>query len=155
MQKVQQFKFAELLGIFIFMGIASFVYISQLNPFWLYGSLSYQQLKVSAWNGMWMRMVYLFISSFGIFAIFALVKLFNSYFIQLGKNTLPVYLLHGFVVMSIARYWRLDFNIFVEILICIILSAATCWVLQQSCFDTLLRKMSLWLMKPVENLGLK
>lgn len=155
MQKVQQFKFAELLGIFIFMGIASFVYISQLNPFWLYGSLSYQQLKVSAWNGMWMRMVYLFISSFGIFAIFALVKLFNSYFIQLGKNTLPVYLLHGFVVMSIARYWRLDFNIFVEILICIILSFATCWVLQQSCFDTLLRKMSLWLMKPVENLGLK
>ena len=155
MQKVQQFKFAELLGIFIFMGIASFVYISQLNPFWLYGSLSYQQLKVSAWNGMWMRMVYLFISSFGIFAIFALVKLFNSYFIQLGKNTLPVYLLHGFVVMSIARYWRLDFNIFVEILICIILSAATCWVLQQSCFDTLLRKMSLWLMKPVEKFGLK
>lgn len=155
MQKVQQFKFAELLGIFIFMGIASFVYISQLNPFWLYGSLSYQQLKVSAWNGMWMRMVYLFISSFGIFAIFALVKLFNSYSIQLGKNTLPVYLLHGFVVMSIARYWRLDFNIFVEILICIILSFATCWVLQQSCFDTLLRKMSLWLMKPVEKFGLK
>ena len=57
--------------------------------------------------------------------------------------------------MLIARYWQLDFNIFVEIGICIGLSVLTCWMLQQQFFDILLRKLSLWLIKPVEKFGLK
>lgn len=155
MQKIQHFKFSTACGGLILLGISIFVYFTQINQFWLYGSLSYTQLKVNAWDGVWMRMAYLLISSLGVFAIFGLVKLWSSHFIQLGKNTLPVYLLHGFVVILIARYLKLDFNIFVEIGICVVLSILTCWLLQQQFFDTLLRKMSLWLIKPIEKLGLK
>ena len=154
-EKIQQFKFTQILAGFIVMGIASLVYFTQINPFWLYGSLSYQQLKVSMWDGTWIRIGCLLVSSLGIFAMFAWTKLLNIGCVQLGKNTLAVYLLHGFVVMLIARYWQLDFNIFVEIGICIGLSVLTCWMLQQQFFDILLRKLSLWLIKPVEKFGLK
>ena len=155
LQKIQQFKLATVLGGLIILGIASYVYFSQINPYWLYGSLNYTQLKVSSWDGTWIRASLLLTSSLGIFAIFAWVKLLNPRFIQLGQNTLPVYLLHGFVVILIARYWQLDFNIFVEIGICIVLSILTCWILQQQFFDQLLRKLSLWLMKPIAWLGIK
>ncbi len=155
LQKIQQLKLATVFGGLIILGIASYVYFSQINPFWLYGSLSYAQLKVSSWQGIGIRMGLLLTSSLGIFALFALVKLLNPRFIQLGKNTLPVYLLHGFVVMLIARYWKLDFNIFIEIGICLVLSMLTCRLLQQHFFDHLLRKLSLWLMKPITYLGIK
>lgn len=154
-QKIQNFQLAAVVGGLILLGIVSFVYLTQLNQFWLYGSLSYTQLKVSIWDGIWIRGSIMLISSLGIFAIFSLIKLWNSSFIQLGKNTLPVYLLHGFIVMLIARYWALDFNIFVEIGICVLLSILTCWILQQQFFDMLLRKLSLWLMKPSEKFGIK
>ena len=155
LQKIQQFNFASLFGGLVIISIAIFVYFTQMNQFWLYGSLSYTQLKVNWWDGIWMRAGILLISSLGIVAIFSLVKLFKNNFIQLGQNTLPVYLLHGFVVMLIAWYLKLDFNIFIEIGICILLSILTCWILQQQIFDTLLRKLSLWLMKPLSYFGIK
>lgn len=153
--KIQSVQYTEWFGLLILFGIVSFVYLSQINQFWLYGSLSYQQLKVGVFDGTFIRLGCMMISSLGIFAILAIVKLFQSRFIQLGTNTLPVYLLHGFVVIFISKYWKLDSHILIEIIVCVGLSVVTCWILQQQFFDMLLRKMSLWLMKPVERLGLK
>lgn len=154
-QNIRSIRYAEWFGLLVLFGIVSFVYLSQINQFWLYGSLSYQQLKVSAFDGTWMRLGCMVISSLGVFAIFAIVKRFQSRCLKLGTNTLPVYLLHGFVVIVISRYWKLETHIFIEIVICIGLSVVTCWILQQQIFDTVLRKIPLWLMKPVEKIGLK
>lgn len=153
--KIQKFRFYQSFSVLILMVIASVVYFSHINQFWLYGSLSYQQLNVSYGQGLWIRIGCLLISSLGIFATLSLIKNINPRFTELGKNTLPVYLLHGFVVIIIARYWKLEFHIFVEISICFLLSVLTCWLLQQQLFDSLLRKLSFWLMKPSEKLGLK
>ena len=153
--KIQQSRFSQVLCLSLLGGIAILVYFTQLNPFWLYGSLSYSQLKVSIPVGVGMRVACLLISTLGIYAIFAGVKSLNQHFVRLGQNTLAVYLLHGFVVMLVARYWPLNSNLFIEVSICIILSVLTCWILQQSMFDTGLRKLSLWLIKPAEKLGLK
>ncbi|RKG39728.1 acyltransferase family protein [Acinetobacter rongchengensis] len=154
-QSIRSIRYAEWFGVLIFIGIFSLVYLSQINQFWLYGSLSYQQLKVSAFEGTLIRLGCMAVSSLGIFAIFAIVKQCQSRFLKLGINTLPVYLLHGFVVILISKYWKLESHILIELMICFGLSLLTCWILQQQSFDMLLRKMSLWLMKPVERLGLK
>ncbi|KAF1027368.1 MAG: hypothetical protein GAK29_00737 [Acinetobacter bereziniae] len=153
--KIQQSRFSQVLYLSLLGGIAILVYFTQLNPFWLYGCLSYSQLKVSIPVGIGMRVACLLISTLGIYAIFAGVKSLNQHFVRLGQNTLAVYLLHGFVVMLVSRYWQLNFNLFIEVSICIFLSVLTCWILQQSMFDTGLRKLSLWLIKPAEKLGLK
>lgn len=153
--KIQQSHFSKVLSLSLLGLIAILVYFTQLNPFWLYGSLSYSQLKVSIPVGIGMRLACLLISSLGIYATFVWIKSLNQHFVHLGQNTLAVYLLHGFVVMLVARYWQLDFDLFIEVSICIILSVLTCWILQQSIFDRGLRKLSLWLIKPAEKLGFK
>ena len=63
----------------------------------------------------------LLMSSLGIFRdVLHGQKLLNIGCVQLGKNTLAVYLLHGFVVMLIARLLATGFSyFFVEIGICI------------------------------------
>ncbi|OTG67416.1 acyltransferase family protein [Acinetobacter silvestris] len=151
-QFIQQRKFTAVIGLCVALGIMTLVDLTKINPFWLYGSLSYQQLQVSSMDGILIRAGCLLVSSLGIFAIFVLVYFMGQRFILFGRNTLAVYLLHGFVVILIARSWKLDFHISIEILICLIFSTITCWILQQNIFDQLLRKLSLWLMKPTEKL---
>ena len=154
-QYLQQLKQLRFIAAFTLFDIFVVVYLSQLNPFWLYGSLSYAQLHVSAWTGIGLRLLFLSISFVGSLALFALVGLIKGRFIALGQHTLPVYLLHGFVVMLIAHYLKLNLNIYVEIGICFLLSILTCWLLQQSIFDRVLRKMSLWLIFPIEQMKQK
>lgn len=151
-EKIQQFQAAKWWGIGFLCALMALVYLTQTNQYWLYGSLSYAQLKVTLIDGIFMRMACLILSSLGILALLSLTQFFQDQWLKLGAYTLPVYLLHGFVVIGVARYWSLDFHILVEIFICISLSVLTSWILQQAFFDQLLRKMSLWLLKPTEKL---
>ena len=149
-QYLQQFKYLRFIAVFTLFNIFVWVYFSQLNPFWLYGSLSYAQLHVSAWTGVGLRLLFLIISFVGSLALFSLVGLIKGRFITLGQHTLPVYLLHGFVVIFLAHYLKLNLNIYAEIGICFLLSILTCGLLQQPIFDRVLRKISLWLIAPID-----
>ena len=150
--KIQQFAAGKWWGVGFLIALMALVYFTQINQYWLYGSVSYTQLKVAMIDGIFMRLACLMLSSLGILALLSLTQFFKDRWLKLGTYTLPVYLLHGFVVIGIARYLKLDLHIFVEILICIALSIVTCWILQHAFFDQLLRKMSLWLVKPTEKL---
>jgi fucose 4-O-acetylase-like acetyltransferase len=155
LSRIQQHKFNVIFAFIILIAIASLLKYSHLSEYWLYGSLSYQQLKVGEVNGTLIRLGCFTVSCLGIYAFFSLMKLFQSRFIQLGRNTLPVYLLHGFLVIALSNYLKLETNFFFEILICFVLSVFVCYVLQQNFFDQALRKLSLWLMKPTEKLWKK
>ena len=149
---IQGAKRSTLMAVFIIFGIVTLVALSKINPFWLYGSLSYQQLQVSDVDGILIRLGCLLVSSLGILATFSLSRHMGQHGVQLGRNTLAVYLLHGFVVILIARYCSLNVHISIQILLCFIFSLLSCWLLQQNIFDSLLRKLSLWLLKPTEKL---
>lgn len=152
MQSIQQFRYATATAILIFVTILSVVVITNISPYWLYGSLSYQQLKVDWLQGSLIRLGIYILSSLGIVAVFAIAHLFKNHFVQLGRNTLPVYLLHGFVVIRLSKYIHFHFHIAVNIVLCLLLSLLTCLVLQHAIFDRALRKLSLWLMKPTEKI---
>ena len=149
---IQGAKRSTLMAIVIIFGIVALVSLSKINPFWLYGSLSYQQLQVSNVDGILIRMGCLLVSSLGVWAVFSLSRSMGQRGVQLGRNTLAVYLLHGFVVSLIARYCNLNVHISMQILLCFVFSLLSCWLLQQNIFDSLLRKLSRWLMKPTEKL---
>lgn len=166
-QKYQVFKASAILIL-----IASVMSLTQLSPYWLYGSLSYQQLKVDWIEGSLIRIGCLLFSALGIYAVFALCSHLDSKFRALGERTLPVYLLHGFVVIAISN--SISLNIFstyvsplnikwisatsfqwawgIEVMVCFLLSVLSCWILQHPVFDQLLRTLSLWLMKPTQKL---
>lgn len=149
---ISQQRYTTLYAGVILLGIASVVYLSQISRFWLYGSYSYTQLKVDWIDGSLIRFGCLVLSSLGVYAVFALTRLFSGRLIQLGTHTLPVYLLHGFIVLLIAKYLKLQLNLSLEILICILLSIFSCALLQQRFFDVLIRKCASCLMKPIEKI---
>lgn len=162
-QKYKVFKASTILIV-----IASVMSFTKLSSYWLYGSLSYQQLKVDWIEGSLIRIGCLLLSTFGIYAIFALSSGWGSNFRtlgDLGKRTLPVYLLHGFVVIAISHlmssnpfltdlssqnHFLLQFAWGIEVALCFVLSVLSCWILQHPLLDQLLRTLSLWLMKPTK-----
>lgn len=148
--KIQHSMSAKWWGVICLLIYAALMYFSQINQYWLYGSLSYTQLKVSIFDGIFIRTLCLMLSAVGVVALLSVTQFFQGKWLQLGTYTLPVYLLHGFVVIAISRLYSLDLNIFMEIAMCMALSVLTSWILQQSVFDQVLRKISLWLVKPTE-----
>ena len=152
---LQQQKHAAIWGGLSLVLIMLILYSTQLSQFWWYGSLSYAQLKVDVWQGSLTRLACMLLSSWGIFTLLALFQGLGSRFTRLGQNTLPVYLLHGFVVIWLAHWIQLHVSTGIKIAVCILLSIITCWVLRQSLFDRMLRRLSLWLVKPASKLWKK
>ena len=153
--RIQEQKYAPLYGGLSLILIVSVVYFSHLSQYWLYGSLSYRQLKVDGIEGSLTRIGCLLVSALGIYTVFALSKIWAGKFVNLGRHTLPVYLLHGFIVILISNEVKLNLNPIVGILLCFVLAFLSCWILQQAIFDRCLRQLSLWLMKPTETLWSK
>lgn len=102
------------------------------NPYWLYGSLSYQQLQVEAVHGVLTRLWLLMIASCRIIASLAYASKFPDILRGMGENTLAIYLLHGFFIIILTKLitftsmnWMLNlaFCLFISILLCVILKA--------------------------------
>lgn len=102
------------------------------NPYWLYGSLSYQQLQIDAVHGVLTRLWLLMIASCGIIASLAYASKFPDILRSMGENTLAIYLLHGFFIMILTKLitfsstnWMLNlvFCLVISILLCVILKA--------------------------------
>ena len=155
LERIQQQKHTLLFGSMSLGMMILILYYSHLSQFWWYGSLSYTQLKVEVWQGSLIRFACMLISCWGILTLFTLFQGLGNRFTELGKNTLPVYLLHGFVVIWLAHWIQLDVPVVSKIGVCVLLSIMTCWVLRQGVFDQLLRKLSLWLVKPSSRLWQK
>lgn len=145
---VKQQKYSLIWGITLLTALSVVIAQINLSRFWLYGSLSYQQLKVSALDGVLIRMGCLFMSVLGIYGLLMLIKPFAGRFTQLGTYTLPVYLLHGFVVIWLAQIGQFKMSLEWKILYLFIISVLVCCILRLKIFDDALRLLSKWLMWP-------
>ena len=101
------------------------------NPYWLYGSLSYQQLQVDAVHGLAMRLVLLFIASCGIITSLAYASKLPTVFKDLGENTLAIYLLHGFFIIALTKLISLtSTNWILNLTFCLLISIVLCITLK-------------------------
>lgn len=152
---IQKQKNGFYLGIFILCCIALIMAYTKPSQYWLYGSLNYQQLHVDGVYGVLIRLACMAVSSLGIYAILLIAQQFGERFVTLGMHTLAIYLFHGFVVIAVAHYFDMTMSVSLKIICSLILSLFTCWIFQHSIFDTILRKLSFWLTKPAQKMGLK
>lgn len=67
---------------------------------WFFGSISYADLEVTNGEGMIIRTILYVLNFIMIAAFFAFVPKKKFFFTAWGKNTLYVYLLHGFIIKS-------------------------------------------------------
>ncbi|MFW1825350.1 acyltransferase, partial [Acinetobacter baumannii] len=73
--------------------------LSHYSYYWLFGSLSYIQLHVDLWQGVLIRSVIMLLSAMGVLSFFVFTQNFKQPWIGLGQKTLPVYILHAFVII--------------------------------------------------------
>jgi len=77
---------------------AGFYYFPNINYQWLLGSKPYDVLASSSFEAVLARIGFYLLSFLMIFSFFACVPQKKYFFTRFGKNTLYVYLLHGFFV---------------------------------------------------------
>ncbi|WP_174733703.1 acyltransferase family protein [Mesobacillus harenae] len=87
--------FAGLIFVFVFTG---FYLNPDINYKWLLGSKPYAELGAAALPALLNRLGFYLLSLVMVLSFFAFVPKRQYYFTHLGKNTLYVYLLHGFFV---------------------------------------------------------
>lgn len=125
--------------------LALVVFISmsgKVSHAWLYGSFSFAQMAIDPWIGSVKRLLIFILSLAGVFALFTLTPWFRNKWMSLGQHTLPIYLLHGFVVILATRYIPFPNTFTFNLLFCILLSLLTCWMLKQNVFERMIKLMT-------------
>lgn len=144
----QLFKHIKNHHLYMLLGLSvlgMIIYISmhlKVSNAWLYGSYSFDQLGVDSVTGIVKRMMIFTISLSGIFAILSFTPMFRKKLVSLGQHTLAVYLLHGFIVITITHYITFPQSFSYNIFVCIFLSIMSCWVLQLNIFMRLINTMT-------------
>ncbi|WP_151749204.1 acyltransferase family protein [Acinetobacter seifertii] len=147
-QHIPQLPYAKLFAVIPLLIITAVAAISHYSYYWLFGSLSYFQLHVDLWQGMLIRSVLMLLSAMGVLSLFVLTQNFKRPWIDLGQKTLPVYILHGFVIIVLTHQLSFKYSIEINILISLVLAILTCITLQLQIFERLIRFISLFVYKP-------
>ncbi|MFE8698009.1 acyltransferase family protein [Cytobacillus sp. FJAT-53684] len=77
---------------------AGFYLFPDINYEWLLGSKTYSEMEVTSISALFTRLGFYILSLVMVFSFFSLVPRKQYFFTNLGKNTLYVYLLHGFFI---------------------------------------------------------
>lgn len=144
-QIVNAVKSKKVYALFGFLALISIVLISKygnIESGWLYGSLSYKQLGADYLTGSLTRLTVFTISFAGIVAILAVIQLLKDKFVSLGQHTLPVYLLHGFVVIILAHFFKFQDNFTIGLIVSFALTIVTCVLLKLDIFEKLIKFIS-------------
>lgn len=147
-QYISQLSYAKLFAVIALLIITAVAAISHYSYYWLFGSLSYFQLHVDLWQGMLIRSVLMLLSAMGILSLFVLTQNFKRPWIGLGQKTLPVYILHGFVIIVLTHQLSFKYSVEINIFISLVLAILTCMTLQLQLFERLTRFISLFVYKP-------
>ncbi|MEN8407231.1 acyltransferase family protein [Acinetobacter seifertii] len=147
-QYIPQLPYAKLFAVIPLLIITAVAAISHYSYYWLFGSLSYFQLHVDLWQGMLIRSVLMLLSAMGVLSLFVLTQNFKRPWIDLGQKTLPVYILHGFVIIVLTHQLSFKYSVEINILISLVLAILTCITLQLQIFERLIRFISLFVYKP-------
>lgn len=121
-----------------FIVFVGFYIFPTINYKWLFGSKSYYDLVQSPIEGIFIRLFFYLLSLMMIYCFFACVPKRHYFFTRFGKNTLYVYLLHGFFVRIFRATEMQDLFNKPNSYFLILLVAFTLTILLSSNFVTLL-----------------
>lgn len=151
-QYIPRIPYAKSLAFMAMLIITIIAGLSHYSHYWLFGSLSYTQLSVEIWQGMVIRSVVMMLSGLGILSLLIFTQNFKKPWATLGQKTLPVYLLHGFVIIVLTDTFPFKYSSEVKILLSLIFSMVTCIVLQMNMFERLVQGLSSLIYNPIARL---
>lgn len=127
----------------IFIGIlAAGTYFVDVKPAWLFGVANIDQYYGSVFFEIKVKLILLIASSLAIMSVIKLSSVLPEFFAVFGKNSLSIYLFHGFVVILISRHVAVSQPDIQMILLLLAVSFAVCMVLKESLFSTVINQVS-------------
>lgn len=134
---------AKVISIFALMMLAIFCYYKPFHIWWLYGSEAYEVLNHPEWYAGVYRMLVYFGYGLASISFMALVPRKKYFFSNLGKNTMTVYLVHGFIrlILSYSNiYTTIDTPLEKTVLILLSILIALCLAV----LPNLVNKLAYW-----------
>ncbi|MCP3426878.1 acyltransferase family protein [Rothia sp. AR01] len=117
-------------------------YVQDVSNLWFYGSKSFDWLGVAAVQGSTMRLAVDASAALSTVALLACIPRRDGYLATVGRHSLAVYLLHGFMVklLSVPLAEGLDrTSPLLMALACVALAAAITWLLALTPFNSAIR----------------
>jgi len=93
----------SIFGVLILILMTTYLLLNKLPFLWLYGSVGYDELHISPWYGLCMRLLLLICGAIGCFVVLQLAPNRAGVCAWVGQNSLSVYLLHGIVILLLFR----------------------------------------------------
>ncbi|MPW42948.1 acyltransferase family protein [Acinetobacter guerrae] len=126
----------------------------QPNHYWLYGSLSYQQLQMNPLNGIVTRLMLFFLAICGTISLLACASKLPEFFRALGEQTLAIYLLHGFFIIALSHFaFIATTHPVLNIICCLVISSMLCIILKAKFLSRIIQKNAMnltqLLLKPI------
>ncbi|WP_180008196.1 acyltransferase family protein [Acinetobacter sp. YH12238] len=140
--KIKSIKALVYVAAFVFIVLACFFYNYEITRQWLYGSFNYNQLSVTPYMGIITRLMIFAVSCVAVCSFLSISTIFKDKFVALGRNTLPVYLLHGFVVIIFVNTMSFNGSYILLIFISLFSAVLTSWVLRQNLFEVGIKVMA-------------
>ena len=140
--QLKQLPYAGVWAFGILMTIFIFIQYVPLKSYWLYGSLSYQQMHVAALQGMLQRSGYLTLSLLCLLSIYVLIQYLPQFFEKLGKNSLAIYLWHGLILLGLSHVLHLSASPAIQLGIVVFGSMLICSICMLPIFHQSIQKIS-------------
>lgn len=124
---------------------ALFLFSLNISRRWLFGSVNYADLGVGPLHGMLERAMLLILTSLVVFSFMSVMPMVSSpsgTLSRAGKASLSVYLLHGFIVISlgvVTSAMLARFGTVLSVLICLIFTVLTVALFTLPVFDRVIR----------------
>lgn len=142
----------KIAGVVALAGAWLYLYYRDTRPGWLYGSFSFERLDTQDPQGVLFRIGLLFIASAAIFVFLSLMPDKDGMPAMLGRRSLAIYLMHGFVVLAITPYLPLildQTNSIVAFVAAVLLTMLTVALFALPVFDQLIRWFSQFIVRQI------
>lgn len=122
-----------------------YLYSRDLHRGWLYGSYSFERLDVADAPGILVRVGLLCVATLATFVLLSLMPAGNSVLALLGRRSLAIYLMHGFVALGLSLYLpgllEQGGNV-LAVLACLVAAVLTAALFAVPVFDKAIRGLS-------------
>lgn len=111
-------------------------YYTDIKARWLYGVANIIDFHDNFLFGIFVKLSLLISSTISLLALIHLAKFLPIFFGKFGRNSLSIYLLHGFLVMLMSKYLTIDQPEYIVLMGCALASFAILIVFKESIFNS-------------------
>ena len=135
-------KYSGVFSIIVIITLAIISYLVDVKPAWLFGVANIHNFYGSVFFEILVKLSLLITSILAIISVIRLSSILPKFFNALGKNSLSIYLFHGFIVILISQHISVSQPAVLMVFVWLAVSLAVCIVLKESVFSTVINQVS-------------